>query len=43
MLRIYDVGGKVLNEIKSMFGNSLACDRVKGSESKCFRIDSGVK
>ena len=36
VLRVYDVGGKLLNEIKSMNVNSLACERVKGVESKCF-------
>ena len=39
---MYDVGGKLLNGIKSMYVNSLACIRVKGGESECFRIDSGV-
>ena len=35
---MYDVGGKVLNGIKSMLSVG-----VKGSESKCFRIDSGAR
>ena len=43
VLRIYDVDGKLLNTIKDMYINSLACVRVKGSESECFRIDSGVR
>ena len=30
LLRIYDVGGKVLNGIKSMYINSIACVRIKG-------------
>ena len=42
VLRIYDMGGKLLNGIKSRYFNSLACVRVKG-ESECFRIDSGVR
>ena len=29
VLRMYDVGGKLLNGIKSMYVNSLACVRVK--------------
>ena len=29
VLKLYDVGGKLLNGIKSMYGNSLACVRVK--------------
>ena len=37
------MGGKLLNGIKSMYVNSLACVRVKGGESECFRIDSGVR
>ena len=34
--------GKLFNNIKSMYVNSLSCARVKGGESKCFRIDSGI-
>ena len=40
---MYDVGGKLLNGIKSMYVNSLAYVIVKGVESECFRIDSGVR
>ena len=40
--RMYDVGGELLNGIKSMYFNSLSCVRVKGSESECFKIDNGV-
>ena len=29
ILRMYDVHGKLLNDIKSMYVNSLACVRVK--------------
>ena len=43
VLRMYDVGGKLLNGIKSMYVNSLACVRVKGCESECFRINTGVR
>ena len=32
-----------MNGIKSMYINSLACVRVKGGESECFRINSGVR
>ena len=39
---MYDVGGKLLNGIKSMSGNSVACVRVKGGESECFRMESDV-
>ena len=39
-LRIYDVKGKLLNGIKSMYVNSLSFVRLKWGESKCFRIDS---
>ena len=42
-LRMYDVGGKLLNRSMSIYVNSLACVRVKGGESECFRIDSGVR
>ena len=37
---MYDLGGKLMNGIKSVYVNSLAI-RVKGCESECFRIDSG--
>ena len=37
------MGSKALNGIKSMYVNSLACIRVKGGESECFRINSGVR
>ena len=43
MLGPCDVGGKLLNENKSIYVNSLACVRVKGGESGCFRIDRGVR
>ena len=32
VLRMYDVGGKLLNGIKIIYVNSLACVRVKGCE-----------
>ena len=38
VLKMYDVGGKLINGI-----NSLDYVRVKGCESECFRIDSGVR
>ena len=43
VLRMYNVGDKLLNSIKNMYANSLACVRVKGGESECFRINSGVR
>ena len=43
VLRMYDVGGKLLNGIKSMYVNRLTCVRAKGGESECFRIDSSVR
>ena len=42
-LRMYDVGGKLLGGIKSLYVDSLACVRVKGGVSERFRIDSGVR
>ena len=42
VLRMYDVGSRLLNGIKSMYVNSLTYVRVKGGESECFRINSGV-
>ena len=38
-----DVGGKLLNGIKSVYVNSLTCVRVKGCERGYFRIDSGMR
>ena len=40
---MYDVVGKLLNSMKTIYVNSLACIRVKGCESECFRIDSGMR
>ena len=37
VLRMYDVGGKLLNGIKSMYAKSLACVRVKWDERERFR------
>ena len=42
VLRMYDVRGKILYGIKSMYVYRLACIIVKGGESECFRIESGV-
>ena len=42
-MRIYYVGGKPLNGIKSMYVNHLTCVKVKGDVSKCLIIDSGVR
>ena len=36
-------GGKLLCGIKSIYVNSSACVRVKGAESKQFRIYNGVR
>ena len=43
VLRMYDVGVKLLNGIKGIYVNSLACVRVKGSESECRKKNSGVR
>ena len=43
MLRIYDVGGKLLNGIKSMNVNNLPYVGIKELKRKCFMINSGVK
>ena len=43
VLRMYDVGDKLLIGIKSMYFDSSACVRVKGDESEQFRIDSGTR
>ena len=45
MLRIYTVGAKLLNLVKSMYINSLDCVKVKkgGSERECFKVGGGVK
>ena len=40
---MYDVGDKLLNEIKSMYVDSSACIRIKGGISEQFSIDSGVR
>ena len=40
---MYDVWSKVLSKIKSMHVDSSAGVKVKGSESKRFRIDRGAR
>ena len=37
------MGDKLLSGIKSMYGDSSSCVRVKGDESEQFRIDKGGK
>ena len=43
VLRMYDVGDKLLNGIKSVYVKSLACARIKGCDSECFRIDISMR
>ena len=43
VLRMYDVRGKLLSGIKSIYVDCSACVRVKWVESEWFRIDSGVR
>ena len=43
VLRMYDVGDKLLSGIKSMYVDSSTCVRIKGGESEQFRIDSGMR
>ena len=43
MLRLYDLGGKRLSGIKSMYMDSSACVRVKRGERDQFRIYSGMR
>ena len=40
---MYNMGGKLLNSIKSMYVNSLACVKVKEGESECFRINNNMR
>ena len=42
VLRMYNVKRKLLDGIKSMYVDSLACVRVKGRMHERFRIDSGL-
>ena len=43
VLSMYDVEGKLLSRIKSVYFDSSTCVRVKRGESEQFRIDSGVR
>ena len=43
VLKMYNLGGKLLNDNKSMYVNCLACLIVNGDESGCFTIDSGAR
>ena len=42
-LRMYDVSGKLLNGIKSMYVDRLSSVKVKNGERECFSVDSGVR
>ena len=37
---MYDVDSKLLNGIKNIYIDSLACVRMKRDEKECFRIES---
>ena len=39
LLRMYDLGVKLLSGVRNMYVNRLACIRLKRGESKCFRIE----
>ena len=42
--QVYDVDGKLLSRIKSLYGNSLACVRVKGGEMAfCGELEEDLK
>ena len=41
VLRMYDVGGKLLNGIRSTYARTLACIQVKLGDSEYFRNDRG--
>ena len=43
VLRMQDIGGNLMNSIKSMYVNSLSCERVKGNESEFVRIYSALR
>ena len=43
VLRMYDVGGKLLSGIKSMYVDSSPYVRGNGGESEWFRIYGGVR
>ena len=43
VLRMYDASGKLLNGIRNIYVNSLVGVRVKGCESKCFKINSSIR
>ena len=43
VLRMYDVGSKLLRGIKRIYVNSLAYVRERGAESKRFRVENSVR
>ena len=42
VMRMYDVGGKLLNCIKTMYVSSLACDKVNGGERVSCPLGSSM-
>ena len=43
VLMICGTGGRLLNEIKSMYDDGEACVRINGVNGEWFRINSGVR
>ena len=43
VLKVYGIGGKLLEGVKSFYVNSRACVRVGGGESECFPVKVGLR
>ena len=43
VLKVYGVGGKLLNGVKAFYRNASACVRIDGEMSDCFAIKGGVR
>ncbi len=43
VLRIYGVGGRLLDGVKTFYRNASACVAVKGEMGECFKIKAALR
>ncbi len=43
VLRIYGVGGRLLDGVKSLYRDASACVKVKGEMGECFKIKASLR
>ncbi len=43
VLRVYGVGGRLLDGVKTLYRDASACVRIKGEMGECFKIKAGMR